>query len=66
MDTISGIGGTGEIAKHGNARLRTYVCLMAWETLPRNPFFKAYDNRKRSEGLPYRKAIPSPRISHSL
>ena len=47
----------GHITKHGNASLRRYVYLMASGVKTYNPYFRAYYDKKRSEGFPHRKAM---------
>jgi transposase len=48
---------SGRITKHGNANLRKYVYLMAEGTLLHNSFFRAYYDKKRTEGFAHRKAM---------
>jgi transposase len=47
----------GKITKRGNASLRKYLYLMASGVNRRNPYFKAFYDKKRQQGFPHRKAM---------
>ena len=48
---------TGHITKHGNRSLRKYTYIMAQRAIIYSTFFRAYYDRKRSEGFSHRKAM---------
>ena len=49
--------GKSKISKRGNRHLRRIIYLMTVSVVRFNPFFKCYFNKRKKEGLPYRKAI---------
>lgn len=51
------IHGNGKITKRGNAHLRRTLWLMAVCVIRCNPYFKAYFQKKRNEGMKYKKAV---------
>ena len=52
------------ISKRGNAHLRRIVWLMSVSVVIHNEYFRDYFERKRSHGLPYKKAMIA--VSHKL
>jgi len=46
-----------KLSKRGNRHLRRAVYLMAAAVASKNPFFKAYFLRRKTEGLPPQKAL---------
>lgn len=47
----------GHITKHGNRSLRKYTYIMAQRAIIHSAFFRAYYDKKRSEGFSHRKAM---------
>jgi len=56
--------GESRISKRGNAHLRRIIWLMSVNVVRHNEYFKAYFQRKRSQGLVYKKAMMS--VAHKL
>ncbi|SDH16153.1 Transposase IS116/IS110/IS902 family protein, partial [Fervidobacterium changbaicum] len=54
----------GHISKRGNAHLRRILWLMAVSVVIHNEYFRTYYERKRQQGIPYKKAIMS--VVHKL
>ena len=52
------------ISKRGNAHLRRIVWLMSVSVVRHNEYFREYFERKRSHGLPYKKAMIA--VAHKL
>jgi len=52
------------ISKRGNAHLRRIIWLMSVNVVRHNEYFKAYFQRKRAQGLVYKKAMMS--VAHKL
>ena len=48
--------GESRISKRGNAHLRRIIWLMSVNVVRHNEYFKAYFQRKRSQGLVYKKS----------
>ena len=51
------IHSNGKITKRGNAHLRRTIWLMAVCVIRCNPYFKSYFQKKRNEGMKYKKAV---------
>lgn len=51
------IHSNGKITKRGNTHLRRTIWLMAVCVIRCNPYFKAYFQKKRNEGMKYKKAV---------
>lgn len=51
------IHSNGKISKRGNAHLRRTIWLMAVCVIRCNPYFKSYFQKKRNEGMKYKKAV---------
>ena len=49
--------GKSRISKRGNRHLRRIIYLMAVSVARFNPYFRIYFNKRRNQGLPFRKAI---------
>ena len=49
--------GKSRISKRGNKHLRRIIYLMTVSVVRFNPCFRGYFNKRRAEGLPYKKAI---------
>ena len=56
--------GKSKISKRGNRHLRRIVWLMSVGVVMHNEYFRKYYNRRRAEGLVYRKAILA--VAHKL
>jgi len=56
--------GESRISKRGNAHLRRIIWLMSVNVVRHNEYFKAYFQRKRAQGLVYKKAMMS--VAHKL
>ncbi|MGC9796629.1 transposase [Fervidobacterium riparium] len=52
------------ISKRDNAHLRRIIWLMSVSVVIHNEYFREYFERKRVQGLPYKKAIMS--VAHKL
>ena len=53
----SSINSKGKISKKGVKSLRRIIYLMAMGVMKFNPYFRAYYNKKRTQGMPHRKAM---------
>jgi len=49
--------GRSKISKRGNRHLRRVIWLMTTRTITNNAIFRAYFFKRRTEGLPYKKAV---------
>ncbi len=51
------VNSNGKISKKGSRTLRRYLFLMGQSLIVHNPNFKEYYEKKKKEGMPYRKAM---------
>jgi len=56
--------GSSRLSKRGNRHLRRVLWLMAVSVVMYNSYFREYFNRRRQQGLPYKKAILA--VAHKL
>ena len=56
--------GKSRISKRGNRHLRRVIWLMATKAIIHNVLFKAYFEKRKKDGLPYKKAVLATAHKH--